>query len=74
MRLVFKVKNTKTLNLRANSLIGRIGMGIGVFQTWANDDGTELGGLLNLIHKRIRKFAVSYSAAVDRKAWRSAAP
>ncbi len=26
MRMVFKVKNTKTLNLRANSLIGKIGM------------------------------------------------
>jgi len=31
MRLVFKVKNTKTLNLRANSLIGRIGMGLEYF-------------------------------------------
>ena len=31
MRLVFKVKNTKTLNLRANSFIGRIGMGIEYF-------------------------------------------
>ena len=31
MRLVFKVKNTRTLNLRANSLIGRIGMGMEYF-------------------------------------------
>jgi choline dehydrogenase len=31
MRLVFKVKNTKTLNLRANSLIGRVGMGLEYF-------------------------------------------
>jgi choline dehydrogenase len=31
MRLVFKVKNTKTLNLRANSLIGRVGMGMEYF-------------------------------------------
>ena len=31
MRLVFKVKNTRTLNLRANSLIGRIGMGMDYF-------------------------------------------
>lgn len=31
MRLVFKVKNTKTLNLRANSLIGRLGMGLEYF-------------------------------------------
>ena len=31
MRLVFKVKNTKTLNSRANSLIGRIGMGMEYF-------------------------------------------
>ena len=31
MRLVFKVKNTKTLNLRANSFIGRIGMGMEYF-------------------------------------------
>ena len=31
MRLVFKVKNTKTLNLRANSLFGKIGMGLEYF-------------------------------------------
>ena len=31
MRLVFKVKNTKTLNLRANSLLGKIGMGLEYF-------------------------------------------
>ena len=31
MRLVFKVKNTKTLNLRANSIIGRVGMGLEYF-------------------------------------------
>ena len=31
MRLVFKVKNTKTLNLRANSLIGKAGMGLEYF-------------------------------------------
>ena len=31
MRLVFKVKNTKTLNLRANSLFGKIGMGLKYF-------------------------------------------
>ena len=31
MRLVFKVKNTKTLNLRANSLVGKIGMGLEYF-------------------------------------------
>ena len=28
IRTVFKVKNTRTLNLRANSLLGRIGMGL----------------------------------------------
>tara|TARA_B100001123_G_scaffold380195_1_gene449640 strand:- start:473 stop:1792 length:1320 start_codon:yes stop_codon:yes gene_type:complete len=31
MRLVFRVKNTKTLNLRANSIFGRIGMGMEYF-------------------------------------------
>ena len=31
MRLVFKVKNTKTLNLRANRLLGKIGMGLEYF-------------------------------------------
>ena len=31
MRLVFKVKNTKTLNLQANSLFGKIGMGLEYF-------------------------------------------
>ncbi len=31
VRLAFKVKNTKTLNERANSLIGRIGMGLEYF-------------------------------------------
>ena len=31
MRLVFKVQNTKTLNLRANSLVGRLGMGLEYF-------------------------------------------
>ena len=31
MRLVFKVKNTQTLNLRANSLFGKIGMGLEYF-------------------------------------------
>ena len=31
MRLVFKVSNTRTLNRRANSLLGRIGMGLEYF-------------------------------------------
>ena len=31
MRLIFKVANTKTLNERANSLLGRIGMGLEYF-------------------------------------------
>ena len=31
MRLVFKVKNTKTLNLRANSLLGKAAMGLEYF-------------------------------------------
>ncbi len=31
MRLVFKVSNTRTLNLRANSLLGRVGMGLEYF-------------------------------------------
>ena len=31
IRTVFKVKNTRTLNLRANSLLGRVGMGIEYF-------------------------------------------
>ena len=31
MRLVFKVKNTKTLNLRANSVFGKISMGLEYF-------------------------------------------
>ncbi|MCH8001798.1 MAG: GMC family oxidoreductase N-terminal domain-containing protein [Proteobacteria bacterium] len=31
MRLIFKVANTKTMNERANSLVGRIGMGLEYF-------------------------------------------
>ncbi len=31
MRLIFKVANTKTMNERANSLIGRVGMGLEYF-------------------------------------------
>jgi choline dehydrogenase len=31
VRLVYKVRNTRTLNLRANSLLGRIGMGLEYF-------------------------------------------
>ena len=31
IRTVFKVKNTRTLNLRANSLLGRVGMGLEYF-------------------------------------------
>ncbi len=31
MRLVFKVRNTRTLNLRANSVLGKMGMGLEYF-------------------------------------------